>query len=41
MWTIDYAEEVKLYFVDNGDLVFDVLVKIEELKFSLMYARCE
>lgn len=33
MWEIDYAEEVKLYFVDNGDLVFDVLVKIEELKF--------
>jgi len=33
MWELDYTEEVKLYFVDNGDLVFDVLVKIEELKF--------
>lgn len=33
MWEIDYTEEVKLYFVDNGDLVFDVLVRIEELKF--------
>lgn len=33
MWELEYSEEVKLYFVDNGDLVFDVLVKIEELKF--------
>ncbi len=33
MWALEYSEEVKLYFVDNGDLVFDVLVKIEELKF--------
>ncbi|MFN8493212.1 MAG: hypothetical protein U0350_36785 [Caldilineaceae bacterium] len=34
MWQLDYTNEVKLYFIDNGDLVFDVLVKIEELKFT-------
>jgi hypothetical protein len=33
MWTLDYTEEVKLYFLDNGNLVFNLLVKIEELKF--------
>ena len=33
MWEIDYTEEVKFYFIDNGDLVFDLLVRIEELKF--------
>ena len=33
MWEIDYTEEVKFYFIDNGDLVFDLLVSIEELKF--------
>jgi hypothetical protein len=33
MWELDYTDEVKFYFLDNGDLVFDVLVKIEELKF--------
>ena len=33
MWKIDYTEEVISYFVDNGDLVFDLLVRIEELKF--------
>ena len=32
MWEIDYTEEVKFYFIDNGDLVFDLLVRIEELK---------
>jgi hypothetical protein len=26
---------VKFYFVDNGDFVFDLLVKIEELKFTV------
>ena len=34
MWQIDYHREVVNYFKDNGDLVFDLLVKIEELKFS-------
>ena len=34
MWSIEYAEEAKLYFIDNRDLVFDLLVQIEELKFA-------
>lgn len=34
MWEIDYTEEVKFYFIDNGDLVFDLLVRIEELKYA-------
>lgn len=34
MWEIDYTEEVKFYFIDNGKLVFELLVKIEELKFT-------
>jgi hypothetical protein len=34
MWEIDYTEEVKFYFIDNGDLVFDLLVRIGELKFT-------
>jgi hypothetical protein len=34
VWKLEYTDEVKHYFVDNGDLVFDVLVKIEELKFT-------
>jgi hypothetical protein len=33
MWELDYIDEVKFYFIDNGDLVFEVLVKIEELKY--------
>ncbi len=33
MWTLDYTDEVKYYFVDNGDFVFDLLVQIEILKF--------
>ena len=33
MWQIDYSEEVKSYFLDNYPYTFDVLVKIEELKF--------
>ena len=34
MWDIDYLKEVVNYFKDNGDLVFDLLIKIEELKYS-------
>ena len=34
MWEIDYTEEAKFYFIDNGDLVFDLLVQIEELKYA-------
>ncbi len=35
MWAIRYSDEVKYYFLDNGDLVFDLLVKIEELRLTL------
>jgi hypothetical protein len=34
VWALEYTDEVKYYFIDNGDLVFDVLVRIEELKFT-------
>lgn len=33
MWEIEYTEEVKFYFIDNGALVFDLLIKIEELRY--------
>ncbi|MCX6049390.1 MAG: hypothetical protein NT075_30185 [Chloroflexi bacterium] len=31
MWEIDYSNEAKFYFIDNGKHVFDLLVKISEL----------
>ena len=34
MWAIEYADEVKYYFLDNGDLVFDLLVRIEALRLT-------
>ncbi|MCX6050243.1 MAG: hypothetical protein NT075_34530 [Chloroflexi bacterium] len=34
MWTLNYSEEVKTYFVDNEPYCFDLLVRIEELKFD-------
>lgn len=34
VWSLDYTDEAKYYFVDNGDFVFDLLVQIEVLKFS-------
>jgi hypothetical protein len=34
MWEIEYSNEVKFYFLDNGDLVFDLLVRIEELRHT-------
>ncbi len=34
MWAIEYADEVKYYFIDNGDLVFDLLIRIEELRLT-------
>jgi hypothetical protein len=34
MWTLHYSEEVKAYFVDNEPYCFDLLVRIEELKFD-------
>lgn len=33
-WSTSYAQEVKNYFVDNGELVTDVFMAIEALKFS-------
>ena len=34
MWEIEYSDEVKYYFLDNGDLVFNLLIKIEELRYT-------
>lgn len=34
MWAIRYSDEVKNYFLDNSDLVFGLLVKIEELRHT-------
>lgn len=34
MWQIEYSDEVKFYFLDNYPYTFDLLVRIEELKFS-------
>jgi hypothetical protein len=34
MWTLNYSQEAKLYFVDNEPYTFEVLVRIEELKFD-------
>jgi len=34
MWTLNYSEEVKTYFVDNEPYCFPLLVRIEELKFD-------
>lgn len=33
MWHIDFSDEAKFYFLDNGDYVFDLLVRIEMLKY--------
>jgi hypothetical protein len=33
MWELEYADEVKFYFLDNYPYTFELLVKIEELKF--------
>lgn len=35
MWTLQYSEEVKSYFVDNEPYCFDLLVRIEELKLDV------
>ncbi len=34
MWGIEYSDEVKHYFLDNGNFVFDLLIKIEELRHT-------
>ncbi|MFN8490998.1 MAG: hypothetical protein U0350_25615 [Caldilineaceae bacterium] len=33
MWEIEYSEEVKFYFLDNYPYTFDILVRIEELRY--------
>ncbi len=32
MWELEFSDEAKFYFIDNGDLVFDLLVRIEQLR---------
>jgi hypothetical protein len=34
MWEIEYSDEVKFYFLDNGDRGFALLVKLEELSYT-------
>jgi hypothetical protein len=34
MWSIDYSDEVKTYFLDNGLLVFGLLRQFAELMIS-------
>lgn len=34
MRQIEYSEEAKSYFLDNYPYTFDLLVRIEELKFT-------
>ena len=34
MWTLNYSLEVRSFFVDNEPYTFDLLVRIEELKFD-------
>jgi len=33
MWALEYSEEVKFYFLDNYPYTFDLLIRIEELKY--------
>lgn len=33
MRRVDFSDEAKFYFLDNGDYVFDLLVQIEALKY--------
>lgn len=33
-WALEYSNEVKFYFLDNHPYTFDLLVRIEELKFT-------
>lgn len=34
MWSIRYNNEVRNYFLDNDELVFGLLVRIEELRHT-------
>ena len=33
MWQLEYSDEAKFYFIDNDPYAFDLLVRIEELKY--------
>jgi len=35
MWQLDYTREARNYFLDNDPYSFSLLIKIEELKFTL------
>ena len=34
MWQLDYTREMRNYFIDNDPYTFNLLIKIEELKFT-------
>ncbi|MCX6050796.1 MAG: hypothetical protein NT075_37380 [Chloroflexi bacterium] len=34
MWQLDYTPAARNYFLDNDPYSFDLLIKIEELKFT-------
>ena len=34
LWEVEYANEVRNYFLDNDPYSFDLLVRIEELRYS-------
>jgi hypothetical protein len=34
MWSLDYSDEVKLYFLDNGSFAFGLLRQLAELMIS-------
>jgi hypothetical protein len=33
LWEIEYSDEVKFYFIDNGDLLGNLLGEIERLRY--------
>ncbi len=33
MWQLEYSDEAKFYFIDNDPYSFDLLIRIEELKY--------
>ena len=35
MWGIEYSDEAKYCFINNDPYTFDLLVKIEELRYSI------
>jgi hypothetical protein len=34
LWEIEYSDEVKFYFVENGDFTGNLLGEIERLRYS-------